>query len=57
MNNDHIESTGRKPYLKPRLKTWGTVADLTRTGITNCGSDFQSYAACPDGGSVPHDNK
>lgn len=56
MNNDHIESTGRKPYLKPRLKTWGTVADLTLTGVTNCGSDFIAYQSCPDGGSVPHDN-
>ena len=29
----------RKAYAAPKLKEWGTVADLTRTGLTNSGDD------------------
>jgi hypothetical protein len=35
----------KRTYETPKLVTLGTVADLTRTGLTNTGSDFK-------GGSV-----
>jgi hypothetical protein len=39
-------SKEKKTYEKPTLKTWGTIADLTKTGGTNPGADGK-------GGSVP----
>lgn len=38
--------SNERPYTTPVLKTWGTVFDLTRTGLTNPGTDAKS-------GSVP----
>jgi len=29
----------KKVYQKPELKKWGTVADLTKTGLTYNGGD------------------
>ena len=37
----------KKDYHKPEIKAWGTVADLTATGLTNPGNDAKS-------GSVLH---
>ena len=39
--------TKKKPYQKPDLKTWGTIADVTQLGNTNPGDDTK-------GGSVLH---
>ena len=32
----------RKDYSRPELKNWGTVADLTQTGLTRPGDDVKS---------------
>lgn len=37
----------KKPYRKPELKKWGTVADLTKTGLSTEGGDAKS-------GSIPY---
>ena len=39
----------KKAYTSPTVKRWGTIADLTRTGLTNKGSDGKV-------GSVLHSN-
>jgi hypothetical protein len=36
-------------YKAPKLVTLGTVADLTRTGITNPGSDAKGGSAASQG--------
>ena len=36
----------KKLYRSPQLKEWGTVSDLTGTGLTHSGGDLK-------GGSVP----
>jgi hypothetical protein len=36
----------KKAYTPPKLKKWGTVADLTKTGMTTAGADGK-------GGSAP----
>ena len=41
------EECMKKEYRKPEIKAWGTVADLTATGLTNPGNDAKS-------GSVLH---
>ena len=38
---------GKRLYVRPELKTLGSVADLTHTGTTNPGGDGKS-------GSVMH---
>ncbi|HEX6386491.1 MAG TPA: hypothetical protein VF177_17605 [Anaerolineae bacterium] len=35
-------SKEKKTYQKPTLNTWGTVADLTKTGQTHPGADGKS---------------
>ena len=40
-------SKEKKTYEKPTLKTWGTVADLTKVGLTQAGNDLKD-------GSVLH---
>ncbi len=30
----------RKPYTSPRLRRWGSIAELTQVGQTNPGSDL-----------------
>jgi hypothetical protein len=32
----------KKDYTQPELRTWGTVTDLTKTGLTNPGADGKS---------------
>ncbi len=32
----------RKPYMRPELIEWGTVTQLTATGLTNPGNDMKS---------------
>ncbi|MFO7586872.1 MAG: hypothetical protein R6X22_02265 [Gemmatimonadota bacterium] len=39
----------KKPYTRPGIKTWGTVADLTATGLTRPGSDAKSGSAASQG--------
>ena len=34
-----IESSEKKSYVAPTLTCWGTVIDLTKTGLTNSGDD------------------
>jgi len=40
---------GKRLYVRPELKTLGSVADLTRTGITNPGGDGKSGSAVSKG--------
>jgi hypothetical protein len=40
----------KKPYTSPELKKWGTVADLTQTGMTNPGGDGKGGSASSQGG-------
>jgi hypothetical protein len=43
------EQSKKKAYTGPRLKTWGTVADLTKTGIEFPGQDAKSGSASSQG--------
>ena len=38
-----------KSYEKPALKRWGSVADLTKTGTTNPGSDVKDGSSASRG--------
>ena len=42
-------SKEKKTYEKPTLKTWGTIADLTKTGKTNPGSDDKMGSVASQG--------
>lgn len=44
------EDEMKKDYHKPEIKAWGTVADLTATGLTHPGSDAKSGSAASMGG-------
>jgi hypothetical protein len=39
----------KKSYTPPKLKKWGTVADLTKTGRTMPGADGKSGSAASRG--------
>jgi hypothetical protein len=39
----------RKAYARPKIKVWGTIADLTKTGETEEGADAK-------GGSINGEN-
>lgn len=39
----------KKAYTPPKLKKWGTVADLTKTGRTNPGADGKGGSAASQG--------
>lgn len=39
----------KKAYVAPQLKTWGTVASLTQTGLTNPGGDGKSGSVASKG--------
>jgi hypothetical protein len=39
----------KKPYTAPELKKWGTVADLTQTGLTNPGADAKRGSGTSSG--------
>jgi hypothetical protein len=40
----------KKDYNKPEIKAWGTVADLTATGMTRPGNDAKAGSAASQGG-------
>jgi hypothetical protein len=40
---------GKKTYRQPTLKKWGTVADLTKTGLTFEGGDAKIGSAMSRG--------
>ena len=42
-----MEKDTKRVYVAPTLKRWGTVADLTKTGLTNESDDGKN-------GSVGH---
>ncbi|MGB5676019.1 MAG: hypothetical protein WBO43_15920, partial [Gemmatimonadota bacterium] len=44
------EDAMKKEYRKPEIKAWGTVADLTATGMTNPGNDAKAGSAASMGG-------
>ncbi len=37
--SENLQPAAKKVYAAPNLKEWGTVADLTKTGLTNSGDD------------------
>lgn len=39
----------KKEYHKPEIKSWGTVADLTATGMTHPGNDAKAGSAASMG--------
>jgi hypothetical protein len=39
----------KSPYVQPRLRTLGAVADLTKTGLTHGGSDAKSGSVSSNG--------
>jgi hypothetical protein len=40
---------GKQPYVRPELNVLGSVADLTRTGLTNPGGDGKSGSVASQG--------
>lgn len=40
----------KKSYTTPKLKKWGTVAEMTQTGQTNPGADGKGGSAASQGG-------
>jgi hypothetical protein len=40
----------KKTYNRPEIKSWGTVAELTATGMTMPGGDNKSGSAASQGG-------
>jgi hypothetical protein len=40
----------KKSYTSPELKKWGTVANLTQTGMTNPGDDDKDGSSPSSGG-------
>ena len=36
-------------YAEPKLEEWGTVADLTQTGLTKPGTDAKAGSAASNG--------
>ena len=39
----------KRNYTKPVVRDWGTVSELTATGLTNPGSDAKSGSAQSQG--------
>jgi len=39
----------KKQYRKPEVQDWGTVTDLTATGLTNPGPDAKAGSAASQG--------
>lgn len=39
----------KKPYRAPEIRDWGTVVDLTATGLTHPGSDAKEGSAASQG--------
>lgn len=42
-------SESKKPYRKPEIREWGSVADLTATGRTRPGQDAKEGSAASQG--------
>lgn len=40
----------KKSYTPPKLRRWGTVADLTQTGKTTPGADGKGGSSASQGG-------
>ena len=40
----------KKPYAEPELTEWGTVTELTQTGLTRPGNDAKSGSSPSSGG-------
>ncbi|MGI8876336.1 MAG: lasso RiPP family leader peptide-containing protein [Egibacteraceae bacterium] len=40
----------KKPYEAPALRSWGTVTDLTQTGLTRPGNDLKQGSVMSQGG-------
>jgi len=49
MANTANPSALKKEYSRPELKNWGTVADLTQTGLTRPGDDAKSGSVLSQG--------
>ncbi len=39
----------KKPYETPEIKEWGSVADLTATGLTRPGGDLKAGSVLSPG--------
>ncbi len=39
----------RQPYRKPSIKDWGSVEDLTATGLTRPGDDAKDGSVMSEG--------
>ena len=39
----------KKPYAAPEIDDWGTVADLTKTGLTHPGADAKEGSVLSKG--------
>ena len=40
---------GKRRYVRPELRILGSVADLTRTGLTNSGADAKAGSRLSEG--------
>ncbi|CAN5573991.1 hypothetical protein BH20CHL7_BH20CHL7_03410 [soil metagenome] len=47
---DKDQTTQDETYTEPKLEEWGTVADLTQTGLTRPGTDAKGGSAASQGG-------
>lgn len=46
---ENKKPVNRKPYEAPEIEDWGTVADLTETGLTHPGGDLKSGSVASQG--------
>jgi len=46
---DPIVEEGPEGYSEPKLEEWGTVTDLTQTGLTHPGADAKQGSAASQG--------
>ncbi|HUP01092.1 MAG TPA: hypothetical protein VM737_06180 [Gemmatimonadota bacterium] len=44
-----MEENGKKTYQTPEIKEWGSVTDLTATGLTRPGDDDKGGSAASQG--------
>jgi hypothetical protein len=44
-----MRSPEKKQYRKPEVQDWGTVRDLTATGLTHPGDDLKAGSAASQG--------
>ncbi len=43
------DDSQRKQYSKPKISNWGTIADLTKTGLTHAGGDAKEGSVASQG--------